>query len=236
MGGYRALSVKRVVLSLLLVATAILPGGGTGIARAAEAQCGPYSPTVRYFDGFDKKTSETYLSWGVSADITVRSTNLCTSNLNGSQNIVVTWSMITAHNGDGWAQTGYHRAAGDLTHHFWQWKQCLSSSCPVHTDVHYQHLLDGEVHQYWTGYISSGCPSSSSCLALRTDSTTWDRTTFNPNGGLAGSLAHSVQWRNPPSRERRPGTAERGGQLRPDAAPVVPDHMGLPAVRHGGSH
>src|SRR6266540_4102674 len=127
MGGYRALSVKRVVLSLLLVATAILPGGGTGIARAAEAQCGPYSPTVRYFDGFDKKTSETYLSWGVSADITVRSTNLCTSNLNGSQNIVVTWSMITAHNGDGWAQTGYHRAAGDLTHHFWQWKQCLSA-------------------------------------------------------------------------------------------------------------
>ena len=49
------------------------------------------------------------------------------------------------------------------------------------TFIHYQHLLDGEVHQYWSAYLTS-C----NCISLRVDASEFDRTDFNPNGTWAG--------------------------------------------------
>jgi hypothetical protein len=149
-------------------------------ALAAEAACGTFG---NYYDGYTKQLSQTYLSWGVSANVTVRSTALCTSITDG-RNVSLATTLITPRDADGWAQTGTHRAANGYTRHFSQWKRTAGG--PNHTILHYQHLFDGEVHQYWTAYVSSGCPSSGSCLAMRVDATTLDRTSFNPNGEWAG--------------------------------------------------
>jgi hypothetical protein len=175
---------RRLAVRLTLAAALSLYVLTPQTAQAANPDCGAGGATEpHYVNGFTKSLDSTYLSWGVSADITVRSTNLCTS-ITDYTNIVWAWTMITAHNLNGWAQTGTLRRYGARTHHWWQWTAC--NGCFLHEGIHYQDLTDGEVHQYWTGYIGSGCPNSNSCLALRTDTTTWNKTDFDPNGTWPG--------------------------------------------------
>lgn len=162
-------------------------------ARPATAAIDCVNPGTFHL-GHRKSFQETYLSYGVSANLTVRPIYLCT-HWNGSDfNAAALWTLITPDNADGWAQSGYLYYAGDPpepgfpnidgVRHFSQWAAC--NGCTAHTFVHYQNLQNGEVHQYWTGYINTGCPSSSKCLAMRVDISTFAETSFDPNGFWAG--------------------------------------------------
>lgn len=87
--------------------------------------------------------------------------------------------MIASNDSRGWAQSGTIRQSGDYTHHFTQWKK--GGSFEHHTFIHYQHLFGGEVHQYWSPYLTS-C----NCIAMRVDTSQYATTDFNPNGYWAG--------------------------------------------------
>jgi hypothetical protein len=148
-------------------------------AVAAEQECGSGG---NWFDGFNKSPSSTYLSWGVSADIVVRSTALCGTRPNSEANFSVAWAMIFANDGEGYAQSGTFRATGGTsagyTHHYAEWDRSVNN--PGFTRFHhYQHLFDGERHQYWVPYVNSR-------LQMRVDATTFLTTNFDPNGDWAG--------------------------------------------------
>lgn len=161
-------------------------------ARPAAAAINCVNPG-HFFLGHHKDFASTYLSWGVSAKITVRPIYLCT-NWNGQDfNAAAAWSLITPHNTAGWAQSGYLYYFGSAPpdfpqitgiRHFSQWKAC--AGCSAFSFVHYQNLYNGEVHQYWTAYITTGCPFSNHCLSMTVDASSFDKTGFDPNGSWAG--------------------------------------------------
>lgn len=152
------------------------------VAKAGDPTCGQIG---NYYDGFIKQLSQSYASYGVSANLTVRPEEICTSVKNVG-NFAAAWTMIQARDGNGWAQSGFIRRYGYRTRHFAQAVECLQAGCSFDNEIHYQDLNGGEIHQYWTGYISSGCPYTSSCLMLKVDASTFILTVFNPNGKWPG--------------------------------------------------
>jgi hypothetical protein len=180
----RGLPRKCVAGIVLLVGLSLTVPASPQIALAA-TNCGSAG---HYFDGFSKKGTATYLSWGTSAWITVQGTSICPDASDPSCNGVLAWTMITANDGNGWAQTGFLKWYGGLTHDFMQWTRCRSG-CTVHTVELGTHRFAGDQHLYQEKYGSSsqfGCPNSAHCLAMRVDGDTFATTDFDPNGIWSG--------------------------------------------------
>jgi hypothetical protein len=92
---------------------------------------------------------------GISAHLTYRGNNLCTSYL-GNDNFATTWSMVFSADRKGWSQTGqlYYFHIGNnsgCAHHFSQQEENTDSYLPV--TMLGTCVSAGEVHQVWKQYI-----------------------------------------------------------------------------------
>jgi hypothetical protein len=167
--------MRRLVLYLSLVALAAsLLVAGSGPAWAART-CGTRG---NWHDGFRKYLTETYTTWGVSAQVRVQVGTVCEGDTS-MYNFSNAWTMLSSHAGNGWGQTGFIRWYHHDIVHFAQYKQG-----PTFNAVTYYgntSLAAGELHQYWTlRGASSNCLVTSSCLVGHIDQTTWFYTPFDP--------------------------------------------------------
>lgn len=169
--------MRRLVLYVSLVTLASF----LVVARSDPAWAARTCNTHGYFfDGFGKRASETYTTYGVSAQVRVQTAIVCEGDPS-ADNLSTAWTMVSSHQRGGWAQTGFIRWYHHDTVHYSQYRR--GPSYPLMTRFGNTSLSPGETHQYWTLRTSStGCPSTTQCLIGHIDQTTWFYTPFDPVG------------------------------------------------------
>lgn len=143
----------------------------------AASSCGSISGQENYFDGYANGPHDAY---GVSAFIVVRASTPCSSTPSGGTNFTTAWTLLASNAFQGYAQSGYMKMAGGVTHPFTEYRK--NGSVSSIRNLYPPHLFAGEQHKFTTRYTSACVnPGPSFCLAMEEDNTALDTTPWNPD-------------------------------------------------------